>query len=664
MRRSGSSTDEFGKKVSFGYGRKGSNGNDSFGEFDNNNTAADRGNSSGDKRYSIMKTKKKKFGFKSRSGDWAGLIPSRRRSDEPNEGGDNAPDTNKAGGKKFRSFSLLPQPQKPGARGTELSRSLISEDSVISHSYHNVNHTNATNERGHFDGIISNPSNGFATDEISPMSGTRKSVLRRENINASAITMGLDEESANFLDFVSEAKCREWLKSLSRCDPRYNIKAFFDDLAKDGADNIEKENGFQPELLSPLLSMFQRSSIFSVWRPTSVDSIRKMMVGQGTGKGLDIKGKSAKKGKLSAYVPFLQIHDDAHKTKIRVLPRDERIRVFYKKREARNHAQIILSGVLDDMLKQVGAAERVLRFGLQAPKPKKSRKRRVTTANEAERPQLANMLGLKKRLTDDESSPPPLSALQEDEGVDERPLLEDKRNHSDLMLGRSIAGAPIMNKAQWKILDDWAMDDPYIEVIDDYAPKCFGIDLPKRLFWEGYVMRAKDISREPGTEYDTGRPSRASFQDMNFASIKKVPEEDSPRAVVWQYTDPYLPPNEPDPDPMMPQTLLMAYEEHNTVKPVVSDFDCFLLGTRGVRFHNPLPDEQVKMVHHMVDDIEKILKDCSEGKSTNWTAGWLNEMKRHTTHVKMPKYGFGDPKSYAIMKYAVHRLEEFGAVRQ
>ena len=115
---------------------------------------------------------------------------------------------------------------------------------------------------------------------------------------------------------------------------------------------------------------------------------------------------------------------------------------------------------------------------------------------------------------------------------------------------------------------------------------------------------------------------------------------------------------------MMPQTLLMAYEEHNTVKPVVSDFDCFLLGTRGVRFHNPLPDEQVKMVHHMVDDIEKILKDCSEGKSTNWTAGWLNEMKRHTTHVKMPKYGFGDPKSYAIMKYAVHRLEEFGAVRQ
>ena len=31
--------------------------------------------------------------------------------------------------------------------------------------------------------------------------------------------------------------------------------------------------------------------------------------------------------------------------------------------------------------------------------------------------------------------------------------------------------------------------------------------------------------------------------------------------------------------------------------------------------------------------------------------------------VAMPKYGFGDPKSYAIMKFAVQRLEDSGAVR-
>ena len=674
------SSGELPKKVSFGYARKESDGNnESFGEFgnNNNNNNADRDNSSVDTSNSTSrKSKKKKFGFphqKSRSRDWSGLLPSRRRSDEPNdEGSDKVSDANKVGGKKLRSFSLLPPPRKPAGNRVglpgQLSRSLIEDESrdIRTFSSYNIDAMHTSNDRGHSDGSIRRFSkdSSSASEEIAPVVGTRKSMIRRENINASAITMGLDDESANFLDFLSEAKCRDWLKSLSRCDPRYNIKAFFDDLAKDGADNIEKENGFQPELLSPLLSMFQRSSIFSVWRPTSVDSIRKMMVGQGTGKGLDIKGKSAKKGKLSAYVPFLQIHDDAHKTKIRVLPRDERIRVFYKKREARNHAQIVLSGVLDDMVKRVNMAERALKFVQQAPK--KSRNRRVTTAVEADRPSAAKLLAFRKRLTDEGSSAPPLPALQEDENVDGRPLLEDKRNHSDLLGRHSFTAgesqSPV-DRSQWKILEDWAMDDPYIEVIDDYAPKCFGIDLPKRLFWEGYVMRAKDISREPGTEYDTGRPSRASFQDMNFASIKKEPEEDSPRAVVWQYTDPYLPPNEPDPDPMMPQTLLMAYEEHNSVKPVVSDFDCFLLGTRGVRFHNPLPDEQVKMVHRMVDDIEKILKDCSEGKSTNWTAGWLNEMKRHTSHVKMPKYGFGDPKSYAIMKYAVHRLEEFGAVR-
>ena len=69
------------------------------------------------------------------------------------------------------------------------------------------------------------------------------------------------------------------------------------------------------------------------------------------------------------------------------------------------------------------------------------------------------------------------------------------------------------------------------------------------------------------------------------------------------------------------------------------------------------------MVLEMVDDIEKILKDCTEGKSKAWTGSWFENMKSKTTHHTMPKYGFGDPKSYAIMKHAVKRLEEFGAVR-
>ncbi|KAL7534355.1 hypothetical protein ACHAWF_004810, partial [Thalassiosira exigua] len=456
---------------------------------------------------------------------------------------------------------------------------------------------------------------------------SRKSVIRRDNVDAKTLTMGLDLESANFLDWMTQAKCQEWLKSLKFRDPRANIKEFFDDVARDGADRIEEPDGFKPELLSPLLNMFQRSSVFSVWRPTSIDSIRKMMTGQGTGKGLDIKGKSAKKGKLSAYVPFLQIHEDEHKFKIRALPRDGRIRIFYKKREARDNARSILEEVVSDMTERASTC-------------------------------LDDLLAKIRRREDAEGTGSESVLLAQDESDPVTKVLSAFRT---LDLKKGVVSDD--DREEIKVVSDWSMDDPAVRAIDDYSPKCFGLDLPKRLFWEGYVVRARDIGRPPGSVYDTGRPSRASFQDMNFGSIKNEADPDTPRAVVWQYTDPYLPPTEPDPDPMMPQTLLMAYEEHGRVMPVVSDFDCFLLGTRGVRFHSPLPDDQVELVHNMLADTEKILTDCREGKSNNWTASWLETMKHQRKHVHMPKYGFGDPKSYAIMKHAVKRLEEFGAVR-
>ena len=514
-------------------------------------------------------------------------------------------------------------------RGVSVKNNWSGGGSATDPDYHYNNNNNdhgdeGYNNEGGGDGMGNNEfrSSSSSTQQAE----SRKSVsCRRDNIDAKALTMGLDLDSANFLDFMVEAKCQEWLKSLSKRDPRACIKAFFDDVARDGADTIE-EKPFQPELLSPLLSMFQRSSVFSVWRPTSVDSIRKMMTGQGTGKGLDIKGKSAKKGKLSAYVPFLQIHEDEHKNKIRSLPGDERIRIFYKKREARDNAHRILAEVLGEMTESANTAYLSL---LESP-----------NVSREDLPQ----------------------------DVHEKKVGEFKEVGRVLSSFRTMSVKGLISeveKDQIDTVNEWSMDNANIVVVDDYSPKCYGLDMPKRLFWEGYVMRAKDITRPPGSVYDTGRPSRASFQDMNFASIKNEEDcdPDSPRAVVWQYTDPYLPPTEPDPDPMMPQTLLMAYEEHGRVMPVVSDFDCFLLGTRGVRFHNPLPEEQVELVHNMCDDIEKILKDSREGKTKNWTESWLKMMKHQKKHITMPQYGFGDPKSYAIMKYAVQRLEEFGAVR-
>lgn len=110
---------------------------------------------------------------------------------------------------------------------------------------------------------------GIVSEDIPQdgMEGTRKgrtsrhSTVRRNNVNASELTMGLSDLSADFLDLMLKSKGIDWLKSLSLRDPRFCIKMFFDDVARDGADGIEdpEGKGFHPELLSPLLAMFQRS---------------------------------------------------------------------------------------------------------------------------------------------------------------------------------------------------------------------------------------------------------------------------------------------------------------------------------------------------------------------------------------------------------------------
>merc|ERR1711881_537958 len=80
---------------------------------------------------------------------------------------------------------------------------------------------------------------------------------------------------------------------------------------------------------------FDSASIMTVWRPTSNDAMRKMMEGSGVGKGLDIKGKSAKKGLLSAFVPFLQIHEEADKALVQPIGSRYRMRVYYSSNEQR-----------------------------------------------------------------------------------------------------------------------------------------------------------------------------------------------------------------------------------------------------------------------------------------------------------------------------------------
>ena len=212
-------------------------------------------------------------------------------------------------------------------------------------------------------------------------------------------------------------------------------------------------------------------------------------------------------------------------------------------------------------------------------------------------------------------------------------------------------------------------------MVDDYActKKVYGLDLPEKLFWEGYVM-CNDITRAKGSEYDTGRPSMVEFQKMNLDTLRKGHQKvtslhrrfsntiyDDQLGVDAGHCRPVLwhggcgkvgttgPP--PDSDPMCPLDLLMAYEENGNVTPVVSDFDCFLLGTRGVQYHQPLEELDMSMLSWCVDEIDGILSTPKEG--VDWTHRWLDVKKKHVIDEgfmrEMPRFGYAGEISCEIV---------------
>ena len=228
-----------------------------------------------------------------------------------------------------------------------------------------------------------------------------------------------------------------------------------------------------------------------------------------------------------------------------------------------------------------------------------------------------------------------------------------------------------------------------------------------------FVTR-QNISRPEGSGWETGRPSVPGFMDMNIHATRCPDKE--PRAVVWQYDEE---------NPLNPCSLLMAYAEkrvrrtdieicchrpphtHNPrspllfavvfpfcrvislirmcvlvltnlshpyfipilpspstlqVLPVVSDFDAFLVGSRGMAFE-PLPDDQVETLTWCVTEIEGIL---NESRDKGWCERWLEVLKKCASagyHPHIPEYGFGDPTSYEIQARCVDRLNMSGAVR-
>jgi len=427
---------------------------------------------------------------------------------------------------------------------------------------------------------------------------TRLDSLLTENVNhhkTMPISTDLDEEKHQNLDKTkrdslvkSSSKFRgiSFFSSFRRVDPRYRILRFFADVARDGIKTIDAklETNSPPSSTCPnrkkTSGCFDQASVFTIWRPCSMEAIQKMIKGQGVGKGLDIKGKSAKEGKLSGFVPFVQIHDNNHKKDLRSLSKSNLVRIFYKSENLRDEAWKLFLSMQEEMEMNLEEVDTILQKG-------------VSSLNKNERRSIYSM------------------------------------------------------KNTWEIYGE-------AEKIDNYAPNVYGIELPEKLLWEACVI-GRNIQREG--EYVTGRVSEPAFQEMNFEALRNKHVEGVPRAVLLQFSDK---------DPLCPLNLLMAYEENERVMPVVSDFDCLLVGTRRVKYDVPLPPEQVELLQWSVDNIEEILNDAPSAVS--WTTRWLNLLKREglkekSFKPKMPRFGFGDPTSYRLMEGAIQLFTRDGAVR-
>jgi len=372
----------------------------------------------------------------------------------------------------------------------------------------------------------------------------------------------------------------EWLSSFYHTDPRYQIMKFFDEVARDGGKVTEEEEVG----MGILAGLFNKASVFTVWRPTSDEAIKNMMTDRATGKGLDIKGKSAKRGNISSYVPFIQIYEEAHKEHVRAMIKDGKVvRVFYKSEKARFEAYEMILDIKDYMLFAAQDACRV--------------------------------------LSDEYADP----------------------EEQELAM-------------QHLMYDDVSLNVQFVDTFANSSTPVYGLDITERLFWESYVMKAS-CERPAGTEWDIGRNSEPAFMDMNLKSIRTI-VSGAPRAVVYQMSEEC---------PMDPRKLLLAYEEHGRVKPVVSDFDCFLLGSRGVKYKEPIPQDQIDLVKWSVKNISEVLDErAASGSNAGWMNEWFKVMKKAALkgyYPKTPKYGNGDPKSYEIVEVAVSRLQSTGCVR-
>jgi CRP-like cAMP-binding protein len=126
----------------------------------------------------------------------------------------------------------------------------------------------------------------------------------------------------------------------AKTDPRQIIAEFYSRGTKHGPAGFLTHHDIEID------ATHHATHWFAVFRPTSRDAITKLVSGQGVGKGLNVKGKSSKKGVLSGFVPFLQINKNEHKLEIEPSPAGAWLKVFYKTSHAREEAIQALTMIL------------------------------------------------------------------------------------------------------------------------------------------------------------------------------------------------------------------------------------------------------------------------------------------------------------------------------
>jgi CRP-like cAMP-binding protein len=340
---------------------------------------------------------------------------------------------------------------------------------------------------------------------------------------------------SKFERLVGPCSALQQVKYMS--DPRECIARFFAEGNEHGPQGVCKES-----------NSGKSTNWFAVYRPTSKDAIARMLSMTGVGKGLNVKGKSAKGNRLSGFVPFLQVSNNAHKTDVEKPNIEGWFQVFWKTRSARTEAEASIRATLEHDAPVKGVAT-----------------------------------------------------------------------------GKDTPMMPI---------------DKYLDVS--------GLMIPEAVVHYMFIHKP-DLTHPPG--WETGRVSEPAFMDMNLHVLRSTKTD--PRVVLWQLDSD---------NPINPHGLLMAYAEIS-VKPVVSDFDTFLVGSRGMEYE-PLTEEQVKLSHWALRHTKEILENPSP---SSWTTRWLEVLKQAVQDgeltIETPKYGFGDATSYFVTTQIIEATRESGAVR-